>query len=302
MLGIIKIHDKSFLNLISDKAELKKLYSGMLWAEGPVYFTHGQYLLWSDIPANKIYQWIGGLGVKIYKEQSNFANGNTKDHQGRLITCEHLTRRVVRTEHDGSITILADQYNGKRLNSPNDIVVKSDDSIWFTDPTYGILSDYEGKKSDQEQETCFVFKLDPNSMKLEVVADDFDKPNGIAFSSDEKILYVSDTGKSHNINGPKHIRQFSVTNDNKLYDAKVFVEIKNGLSDGFRLDQFDNIWTSAGTSVQCFTPDAQLIGEIEIGETVSNLEFGGLNKDQLFITASSSLYCIALKTSGQTRI
>lgn len=294
----IIIHDDRFLSLCLPTVKLEKLCSKMLWAEGPAYFPNGDYLLWSDIPNNRMYQWIDGLGRRVYRENANNSNGNTRDLQGRLITCEHLTRRVTRTEHDGSITILADRFDGKRLNSPNDVVVKSDGTIWFTDPPYGILSDYEGAKADQEQKGCFVFRLAPDSGELSVVADDFEKPNGLAFSPDEKILYISDTGLSHRSFGPRHIRKFDVVNGRELANSSIFTVIEKGVSDGFRLDIEGNIWTSTGAGVQCFSPDGTLLGEIPVGEAVANIEFGGPKRNRLYITATTSLYAIFVGTSG----
>lgn len=298
MTGEVIVHDERFRFLVNPAASLMKLHSGMLWAEGPVYFPQGDYLLWSDIPNNRILQWAEGFGTRIFCYQSNNANGNTRDREGRLVTCEHLTRRVTRREHDGSITVLADSYDGKRLNSPNDVVVKSDGSIWFTDPPYGILSDYEGKKAEQEQTGCFVFRLDAASGALEVVAEDFAKPNGLAFSPDESLLYVSDTGLSHQADGPRHIRVFDVEAGHKLTKGRVFVEIEKGVSDGFRLDRVGNIWTSTGGGVQCFSAAGELLGEILIDEAVANVTFGGPKNNRLFITASSSLYAIYLAVSG----
>ncbi|NKB51078.1 MAG: SMP-30/gluconolactonase/LRE family protein [Rhizobiaceae bacterium] len=298
MSGEIISHDQKFLHLTIPTVKLERLCTGMLWTEGPVYFPLGDYLLWSDIPNNRIMQWMDGVGSRIYREDSNNSNGNTRDHQGRLITCEHRSRRVTRTEHDGSITVLADSYDGKRLNSPNDVVMKSDGTIWFTDPPYGILSDFEGKKSPQEQKACNVFRLDLESGSLDVVIDDFDKPNGLAFSPDESVLYVSDTGISHTENGPRHIRALDVADGKTLSNSRVFAEIENGAPDGFRLDVEGNIWTSTGGGVQCFSPEGKLLGEIVIDEMVANVTFGGPKNNRLFITATTSLYSIFLGTNG----
>lgn len=298
MAGELVVHDRRFLHLTLPTANLERLFTGMLWAEGPVYFPQGDYVLWSDIPNDRILQWADGLGCRTYRGASNNANGNTRDREGRLITCEHLTRRVTRTEPDGSVTVIADSHAGKKLNSPNDVMIKSDGSIWFTDPPYGIISDYEGKMADQEQEGCFVYRCDPSTGKLTVVADDFDKPNGIAFSPDETVLYVSDTGLSHDRNGPHHIRAFDVGDDGTLSKPRVFAEIENGVPDGFRLDVEGNIWTSTGGGVQCFSPRAELLGEIPIGEAVSNLTFGGPKNNRLFITATTTLYSIFVGTRG----
>lgn len=298
MVGKVVSHDKRFSFLSMPTVRPERLANGMLWTEGPVYFPLGNYLLWSDIPNNRILQWVDGFGYRVFRENANNANGNTRDQQGRLITCEHLTRRVTRTEHDGTLTIIADCFNGKRLNSPNDVVVKSDGTIWFTDPPYGILSDYEGKRSEQEQPGCFVYRCDPDSGKLDVVADDFDKPNGLAFSPDESVLYISDTGASHKDDGPHHIRMFDLVDGKSLKNSRVFKEIDVGVSDGFRLDVEGNIWTSTGGGVQCFSPKSELLGEILLDEVVSNLTFGGPKNNRLFITATTSLYSLYLGTSG----
>ena len=290
------VHDSKFRDLILPNAELTKLADGMLWAEGPVYFAQGDYVLWSDIPNNKLYQWVEGCGVRVFNSAANNCNGHTIDRQGRLISCEHLTRRVVRREHNGSVSVIADQHAGRRLNSPNDVVVKSDGSIWFTDPPYGILSDYEGKKADQEQDGCYVYRVEPGGEPAPV-ATDFVKPNGLAFSRDESRLFVSDTGLSHDPNGPHHIRVFNTAQD-ALTGGSVFAEIEHGVSDGFRVDEQDNLWTSTGRGVSCYDPSGVLLGEIRIPEAVSNLCFGGVKRNRLFITATSSLYALYVAAVG----
>jgi len=287
----IVIHDPVFPSLLQPGAVLQKLADGMIWAEGPVYSAQGDYVVWSDIPNNKAYQWAQDLGTRVFDDASNYSNGHTIDRQGRLITCEHLTRRVTRRDHDGQITVIADSHAGKSLNSPNDVVEKSDGSIWFTDPPYGILSDHEGKAAPQEQLGCYVYRADPDAAEPVAVATDFDKPNGLAFSRDETRLYVSDTGRSHDPNGPHHIRVFEVQG-NALSGGEVFAEIEHGLSDGFRIDVHDNLWTSTGRGVSCYNQAGTLLGEILVPEVVSNLCFGGPNRDRMFITASTSLYAI----------
>jgi gluconolactonase len=298
MAGETEILDERFRAMTLGNAWLEKLHGGMLWAEGPVYFADSDTLLWSDIPNNRILQFVRGAGVRVFREPSNNSNGNTRDRQGRLVTCEHGARRVTRTEPDGSITVLADNYRGKRLNSPNDVVVKSDGSIWFTDPPYGILSAYEGGKSESELGACYVFRLDPADGNLSVVADDFVKPNGIAFSPDEKTLYVADTGASHDPDGPHHIRAFAVEGGARLGKSRVFAEINPGLADGFRLDTDGNLWTSAGDGVHCFFPAGELLGKIKVPEVVSNVTFGGPKRNRLFITATTSLYAIYVAQEG----
>ncbi len=301
MAGEIEILDARFRGMTLGNAWLEKLHGGMLWAEGPVYAADGDYLVWSDIPNSRMLQWVEGAGVRVFRHPSNNSNGNTRDRQGRLITCEHGTRRLTRTESDGTITVLADNYRGKRLNSPNDVVVKSDGSIWFTDPPYGILSDYEGHKSASELGACYVFRLDPTSGELAIVADDFVKPNGIAFAPDESILYVADTGASHDPDGPHHIRAFTERDGKRLVEGRVFAEISPGLADGFRLDSDGNLWTSAGDGVHCFSPAGELLGKIRVPEVVSNVAFGGPKRNRLFITATSSLYAIYVAQAGVQR-
>jgi gluconolactonase len=298
MAGETEILDERFRAMTLGNAWLEKLHGGMLWAEGPVYFADSDTLLWSDIPNNRMMQFAEGAGVRVFRKPSNNSNGNTRDRQGRLVTCEHGMRRVTRTEPDGSITVLADNYRGKRLNSPNDVVVKSDGSIWFTDPPYGILSAYEGGKSESELGACYVFRLDPADGSLGIVADDFVKPNGIAFSPDEKTLYVADTGASHDPGGPHHIRAFAVEGGAPLGKSRVFAEINPGLADGFRLDTDGNLWTSAGDGVHCFSPAGELLGKIRVPEVVSNVTFGGPKRNRLFITATTSLYAIYVAQEG----
>jgi len=254
--------------------------------------------VWSDIPNNRMLKWTAGGGVTEFRKPSNYANGHTRDREGRLVSCEHGARRVTRTEWDGSITVLADKYKGKRLNSPNDVVVKSDGTVWFTDPPYGILSDYEGHKGESEIGACHVYRFDPKTGKLTIAADDFDKPNGLAFSPDEKILYIADTGASHDPEGPRHIRAFKVGKDGKLTGGKVFAVCDSGLFDGFRCDEDGNIWSSAGDGVHCFSPKGELLGKIRVPEVVSNVTFGGPKKNRLFITATTSLYAIYLNRRG----
>ncbi|AWN14371.1 SMP-30/gluconolactonase/LRE family protein [Salinisphaera sp. LB1] len=290
--------DPRFYDLTQPNARLERLHTGALWCEGPVYIADADIVLWSDIPNDRILRWTPAGDVGVFRQPSRHANGHTRDRQGRLISCEHGGRQVTRTEPDGRTTVLADRYDGGRLNSPNDVVVAADDSIWFTDPPYGILSDYEGHKAESEQAGCFVFRLDPKSGELTVVADDFVRPNGLAFSPDERTLYISDTSRSHDPNGHHHIRAFDVIDGRRLENSRVFAVIEPGVSDGFRVDTDGNIWTSAGDGVQCFAPDGTLLGKIHVPETVSNLTFGGPRRNRLFITASRSLYAIYVAQNG----
>lgn len=290
--------DPRFRALTIPNTQLERLYDKCRWAEGPVWFNDGGYLLWSDIPNERILRWIPDHGVSVFRANSNFANGNTRDLQGRLVTCEHGTRRVTRTEADGRITVLADQFQGKRLNSPNDVVVHRDGAVWFTDPTYGILSDYEGFKAEPEQEGSFAYRIDPHSGALASVATDFVQPNGLAFSPDGKTLYVADSARSHDPDAPHHIRALEVIDGNRLGASRVFAEIEPGIPDGLRIDELGNIWTSAGDGIQCFAPDGTLLGKIRLPEKVANLTFGGPRRNRLFIAANTSLYMIHVAVAG----
>ncbi|OKH89095.1 SMP-30/gluconolactonase/LRE family protein [Thalassospira sp. TSL5-1] len=298
MNGPYEIYDNRFRDLVLLNVSLRKLSGGHLWTEGPVWFPAHQCLLFSDIPNQKIYRWMCDGTVNVFRENSNFANGNTRDAQGRLVSCQHGTRSVTRTEHDGTITVLADEFEGKRLNSPNDVVVKSDGSVWFTDPTYGILSDYEGYKSDPEQSRHNVFRIDPVTGELASVAHDFSQPNGLAFSRDEKRLYVAESGRSHDDSVPSVIRVYDVVSGNKLENGRDFASINPGLPDGFRVDCHDNVWTSAADGVHCFDASGVLLGKILVPETVSNLTFGGPRGNELLITATTSVYAIHVNTAA----
>lgn len=285
----------SFRDLLCGNCKVGKLYTGTRWAEGPCYFSDGQFLLWSDIPNDRLLRWTEGLGVEVFRQPSHCANGHTRDRQGRLVSCEHFTRRVTRTEWDGSITVLADNYQGKRLNSPNDVVVKSDGSIWFSDPPYGIASDYEGQKAASELPANYVFRIDPDSLKLTIAADNFDKPNGLAFTPDESQLFVADSG------APQHMKVFDVVSSGKatrLVNPRVFAVCDAGVYDGFRFDTEGNLWTSTKAGVSCYSSEGQLLGRIRIPEAVSNLTFGGPKRNRLFITATTSLYSLFVNARG----
>jgi gluconolactonase len=286
---------------VSGAARLETLYSDCRWAEGPVWFADGNYLLWSDIPNDRIMRWIPGVGVSVFRSPAGNTNGHTRDRQGRLVSCSHGNRRLERTEVDGRITVLASSYNGKPLNSPNDVVVKSDGTIWFTDPAYGIESDYEGHKNPQEQPGCYVYRFDPASGSLTVVVDDFDRPNGLAFSPDESILYIADSAASFGPDRPHHIRAFDVRSDNTLANSRVFAEINPGLPDGFRVDTDGNVWTSAGDGVHILSPSGVMIGKIRTPRTVANLTFGGPKRNWLFIAATDSMHLLHTMANGVQR-
>jgi gluconolactonase len=277
-------------------SRIERLYDGCRWAEGPVYVPAGRYVLWSDIPNDRMLRWDEMTGhVGVFRQPAGYSNGNTLDREGRLVTCEHGNRRVSRTEHDGSITTLAAYLDGKRLNSPNDVIVRSDGSIWFTDPAYGIDSDYEGHRATSEIGACNVYRIDPTTGDVAVVADDFDRPNGLAFSLDESKLYIADTRRNH-------IRVFRVGDGaGPLGDGEVFAECTAGHFDGFRLDDTGRLWAGVGDGVHCFDPDGTLIGKMHLPEDASNLTFGGLSRNHLFITATTSLYSIRLNVNGALR-
>jgi len=291
--------DPRFKTLFAGYVRVERLWTGARWSEGPAWFAAGRYLVWSDIPNNRMLRYVEPSGqVSVFREPSNNSNGNTVDNQGRLVTCEHLTRRVTRTEVDGSISIIAEQCGGKRLNSPNDVVVKSDDSIWFTDPAYGIDSDNEGDRAEPEIDGCHVYRVDASGA-VERIIGDMTRPNGLAFSPDERILYVADTGATHKENGPRHIRRFAVSKDGKsVTGGEVFAECTSGLFDGFRVDRHGRIWTSAEEGVHCYDPDGTLIGKILIPEIVANVTFGGTKRNRLFICGTTSLYAVMLMTNG----
>ena len=291
--------DPRFDAITNGSAKLELLATGCRWAEGPAYFPAGRYLVWSDIPNDRMLRWDECDGnVSEFRSPAGHTNGHTVDRQGRLVSCEHLARRVTRTEFDGTRSVLADRYQGARLNSPNDVVVRSDGSIWFTDPSYGIDHDYEGLRQEREVDGCHVYRIDPAGSDVTRVADDFARPNGLAFSPDESRLYIADTGATHDPDGPRHIRVFDVIDGRTLSGGEVFAECDSGLFDGFRCDEAGRVWTSAGDGVHCFEPDGTLIGKIHVPETVANVCFGGPHRNRLFITATTSLYSVYLLLRG----
>lgn len=296
--------DKRFSAKVGNAA-IERVATGFRWAEGPVYVRDGGYLLWSDIPNNRIMRWLEDDGhVSVFRSPSNFSNGNTRDREGRLITCEHDARRVTRTEPDGRITVLIDNFDGKKLNAPNDVVVASDGAVWFTDPGYGIFGNYEGHKDTLEL-PANVYRLDPQTGRAKVVVDSFDKPNGLAFSPDEKKLYIIDSGITHG--GRSNMRVFDVNGDS-LSNDKVFAEgFAPGFTDGVRVDVDGNVWCSMGWAdpkedgVRCYEPGGTLIGKIHLPETCANLCFGGKRRNRLFMAASTSIYAVYVDTQGAQR-
>ena len=278
--------------------EFTKIHSGMKWAEGPCYIKSHKKLYFSDIPNNHLLSWDGS-NVKIEKDPSNFINGNTEDLEGNLISCSHGGRCIYKTDINGNTTTLVDKYLDKKLNSPNDVVVKSDGSVWFTDPPYGILSDYEGYKGDMEYGACYVFRYDPKENNLEVVSKDFLKPNGLAFSVNEDKIYIADSGGSHDVNAPNQIMVYDIVENKILKNGKVFHKFNPFFADGFRVDKDDNVWTSAGKGIKCFNPQGEVIGQLLLPDLVANLTFGGENNNILYVTSSSNLYSMELNQQGK---
>jgi len=293
--------DNRFRRYIVGNTAIKRVYFGTQWAEGPAWNGVGRYLVWSDIPNNVQMRWAEEDGrVTVFRNPSGYSNGNTFDFEGRQLSCEHAGRRVVRYEHDGSVTVIADKYNGKPLNSPNDITVHHDGGIWFTDPPYGILGNYEGVKSKQEVKEA-VYRVDSKTAKMELVNDELDKPNGICFSPDYKKLYVCDTG------APRDIQVFDVV-ENKLRNKKQFSNMivpgkGAGIADGIRADVDGNIWAGANggpgyDGVHIISPQGQHIGMIVLPEICANICFGGSRRNRLFMAASQSLYSLYVGTQG----
>jgi gluconolactonase len=293
------IRDERFRRMIQGSARLDTLWTGGRWCEGPAYLAAGRYVIWSDIPNDRLLRWDEMNGaVSTFLQPCRNQNGHTVDAQGRLICCEHQGRRVSRIEHDGTTTALATHFEGKRFNSPNDAVVKRDGSIWFTDPSYGIDSDYEGDASASEIGACNVYRIDPGGA-VTMVIDDMKRPNGIAFSPDESILYVADTGKTHVPGTEPAIRAYPVNPDGRsVGEGRTLMVCDNGLYDGFRVDTKGNIWSSAGDGVHCYAPDGTLLGKILVDEPVANVVFGGPKRNRLFICATSSLRAIYVNAQG----
>jgi gluconolactonase len=281
-------------------AAVERLATGCRWAEGPVWFGDGRFLVWSDIPNNRMLRWLEDDGrVSVFRSPSHYANGNTRDRQGRLVSCEHDSRRVTRTEPDGRLTVLMDRFEGKRLNAPNDVVVKSDGSVWFTDPGYGILYNYEGHRAPFELPTR-VYRLDPRTGDATVVLEDMERPNGLCFSPDESLLYVVDTGVT-----PRPIRVYDVVADGtRLAGGRLFADMSPGSSDGIRCDTDGNVWAAAGgggegfDGVHVFAPDGTRIGQVLLPEKCANLCFGGEKRNRLFMAASQSLYALYVEAQG----
>jgi gluconolactonase len=297
---LVRVIDPSFGRYRLGLARVEQIASGMRWTEGPIYFGDGRYLLWSDIPNNRIMRWDEDTGaVSAFRKPANFANGNTRDRQGRLLTCEHGTRRVSRTEYDGTITTIADRYDGKPLNSPNDVVCKSDGSIWFTDPPFGVLGYYEGYIAKPELPTN-VYRWDAKTQKLAVVAADINRPNGLAFSPDESKLYVIEAGTN-----PRGVLQYDVVDGGtRLSGKRSIIEVGAGTPDGFKVDIDGNLWMGWGMGaegldgVSVFNKEGKLIGRIDLPARCANLCFGGTYRNRLFMCGSTGVYSLYVNTQG----
>ena len=296
--------DRRFARYRVGSAALERIWTGGRWNEGPVWFGDLRSLIWSDIPNDRMLRWCEDSGeVSVFRQPSNNANGNTRDRQGRLLTCEHRGRRVTRTEIDGTITVVLDQFEGKRLNSPNDIVVHPDGGIWFTDPGYGLLAHDQGDKGELELPTR-VYRVDPHSGAASIVDETLEKPNGLAFSPDHRLLYVADTGASHKRGHPRQIHVFDVIDQRRLSEPRVFCDFGTASTDGFRVDTDGNVWAAVGwgepdaDGVHVFAPDGTRIGVIHLPEGAANLCFGGVKRNRLFITASQSVYALQVNALG----
>lgn len=294
----LEVHDERFRRYVHKTSTLERIATGFTWTEGPVWFGDHDCLLFSDIPNQRILRWSDASGVTVYRQPSGFNNGNTRDRRGRLVGCRHGFRDVARTEPDGSVTVLADSFEGRRLNSPNDVVVSADGAVWFTDPTYGIVSNFEGYRAEPEQPCRNVFRIAPDTGDIAAVVTDFAQPNGLCFSPDETRLYIADSGMSHDAKVPPAVRVYRVEPDGRLSGGREFCRLGAGFPDGIRCDIEGNLWSSALDGVHCFAPDGTLLGKILVPERVSNLAFGGPDGQRLFITATSSVYRVFIDVKG----
>lgn len=298
MAEVIEIYDDRLRAIVAPETLLQKLANGAVHSEGPVYFHEDDSVVWSDAHGNRLLRWSFNDNVSVLRDPSDYQSGNYRDLQGRLVACSSGLRAIIRCEGDGEWKILVDRYEGKRLNSPNDLVVKSDGTIWFTDPPYGITEPNQGYGGEQEQPGSYVYRFDPATNEIYPVVTDMVRPNGLAFSPDESLLYVSDTAGFNIPGGPHHIRVYEVVDGRWAKNGRVFAVIEPGQPDGFRVDEHGNVFSSSQDSVQVYAPDGTRLGKIFVPETSTNLTFGGKSGDRLFITAGHSLYAIDLKTHG----
>jgi len=298
MSEAIEIYDDRMRALVRPGASLQKVANGAVHSEGPVYFHEDDSVVWSDAHGNRLLRWSASDGVSVLRNPSDYQSGNYRDLEGRLVACSSGERAIIRREHSGQWQVLVDRYHGLRLNSPNDLVVKRDGTIWFTDPPYGITQPDQGYGGEQEQPGSFVYRFDPATGDIDAVVTDMVRPNGLAFSPDEYLLYVSDTAAFNIPQGPHHIRVYSVENGRYITNGRVFAVIDPGQPDGLSVDEHGNIFTSSKDSVQVYAPDGTLLGKILVPEICANLTFGGPERDRLLIAAGKSLYAIDLNTRG----
>lgn len=298
MVEAIEIYDERMSLLLHPDALLQKIAGGVVWSEGPVYIREDDSVIWSDAHGNRLLRWSETDGVSVLRDPSDFQSGNYRDRERRIVACSSGLRAIIRQEFNGEWQSLVDRYQGKRLNSPNDLVVKRDGTIWFTDPPYGITQPHQGYGGTQEQAGSFVYRFVPNTGKIEAVITDMLRPNGLAFSPDEQVLYVSDSSAFDLPNGYHHVRVYDVVNESQALNGRVFAEISPGESDGLRVDAQGNIFVTCQDSVQVYAADGTHLGKILVPETCANLTFGGQAGDRLFIAASTSLYAIHLNTRG----
>lgn len=294
----IEIYDDRMRELVRPGATVQKIVNNAVWSEGPVYFHEDDSVVWSDAHGNRLLRWSPSDGASVLRDPSDYQSGNYRDLEGRLVSCSSGLRAIIRQEHDGQWKILVDRYQDKRLNSPNDLVVKSDGTIWFTDPPYGLTQPNQGYGGEQEQPGSFVYRFDPATGEIDAVVTDMLRPNGLAFSPDESLLYVSDTSAFNMPDGYHHIRTYNVVDGRYANNGRVFAVIEPGQPDGLRVDDRGNIFTSSKDSIQVYAPDGVRLGKIPVPETCANLTFGGLGRDRLFIAAGTCLYAIDLNTRG----
>lgn len=296
------LEDAALEALLRPDAVLHRLATGCVWAEGPVWLPNDGSVLWSDIPNDRVLRWMPDGAVSVALRPAEFQNGHTLDLDGSVIACSHGRRRLERLASDGKVTAIVDRYQGRRLNSPNDVVVRSDGTIWFSDPTYGIISDWEGHRADPEIESRHVFRFDPRTGDLRALTAALDQPNGLAFSPDESVLYVSDTSDERRAaHGGGTIMRFEVVDGSELAAPRTFYLVPDGVSDGFRVDVHGNVWTSADDGIHVVAPDGRRLGRLPVPERVSNCVFGGPEGDRLFVTATTSLYVVDVATRGAVR-
>jgi gluconolactonase len=301
----VVLDDPRLLDLLAEDARVERLGGDATWSEGPVYLPEADVVIWSDIPGDRILRWDGATGVvDVLANEVEFTNGRTLDLQGRVLNCSHGRRAIERTEPDGSTRVLVDRCRGVRFNSPNDLVVKSDGTIWFTDPAYGIIQPHEGHPGEREYDDHWVFRFDPVSGVVDPVVLDVEEPNGLAFSPDESLLYVSDTSGAlgRDSRHGHHIRVYDVYGGRRVKNGRVFAAVGPGLADGFRLDVAGNVWTSSADSVQVYAPDGARLGAVPVPEVVGNVCFGGPDRSVLFIAASTGLYRLLTRTRGASAL